>query len=80
MLWSSIIKGKYAECLLKFTDGKPGLSLEHMTPLVDDDGGHGMIFSDGKQRYLTYHTPNKSGLEHPVFRVLKDCGDFLTLL
>ncbi len=50
-----------------------------MPLLVDNDGGHGMIFSDGHRRYLTYHTPNKSGYEHPVFRIIEDHGDYFQL-
>ncbi len=79
MIWSTFIQGKYAECLLSFTDGELGLSFTHRPPLIDSDGGHGMIFTDGKQRYFTYHTPNTSGEEHPAFCVLEDDGDTLRL-
>jgi GH43 family beta-xylosidase len=75
MIWSSFIKGNYAEFVVKFKNGKLGLEFEHMQPLIDDDGGHGMIFSDGEKTYFTYHTPNTSLLEHPEFCVIEDRGD-----
>ena len=80
MIWSTFIKGKYAECIVKFKDGKLGMDFEHMKPLLDNDGGHGMIFADGKQTYLTYHTPNIKGLERPMFRLIEDFGDRLVIL
>ena len=75
MIWSSFIKGKYAEFALKFKDGKLGTEIEHQKPLLDNDGGHGMIFSDGSNTYFTYHTPNKSLSERPEFRLFEDNGD-----
>ena len=77
MIWSSFIKGNYAEFAVKFKNGKIGLEFEHKKPLLDSDGGHGMIFSDGKQTYFTYHTPNKSLFERPEFCVIEDYGDFI---
>jgi hypothetical protein len=79
MIWSSFIKGNYAELVVKFKDGKLGPHFEHMRPLLDNDGGHGMIFSDGKKIYFTYHTPNKSLLERPEFRVIDDNGDSICI-
>jgi hypothetical protein len=79
MLWSSFIKGKYAEMLVRFNDNTPSKNLAHLPPLVDNDGGHGMIFSDGKKTYLTYHTPNKSGSEHPFFVEIEIGEDFIRL-
>ena len=77
MIWSYFIKGNYAEFAVKFKNGKIGLEFEHKKPLLDSDGGHGMIFSDGKQTYFTYHTPNKSLFERPEFCVIEDYGDFI---
>ena len=37
---------------VKFRDGKLGLEFEHMEPLIDSDGGHGMIFSNGENTYF----------------------------
>ncbi len=79
MIWSSFIKGNYAEFVVKFKDKRLGLEFEHMTPLLDSDGGHGMIFSDGKKKYFTYHTPNQQLLERPEFCLIEDHGDFIKI-
>ena len=57
MIWSSFISGNYAEMVVKFKNGKLGPDFEHLAPLLDSDGGHGMLFSDGEKTYFTYHTP-----------------------
>ncbi len=67
MIWSSFIDEKYAELLVKFNGGEIGTEFSHLPPILDSDGGHGMIFSDGKELYLTFHSPNASGYEHPCF-------------
>lgn len=72
MIWSSFIKGNYAELVVRFKDGKFGLEFEHLPPLIDSDGGHGMIFSDNSGAYFTYHTPNKKEYEHPAFCKIKE--------
>ena len=79
MLWSSFIKGKYAEMMVKFNDKTLGKNLTHLPPLVDSDGGHGMIFCDGQKSYLTYHTPNKKECEHPFFVEIEIGEDFIRL-
>ncbi len=79
MIWSSFIKGNYAELVVKFKDGKLGPHFEHVKPLLDNDGGHGMIFSDGKKIYFTYHTPNTNLHECPEFRVIEDNGDSICI-
>ena len=79
MIWSSFIKGNYAEFVVKFKNGKLGLEFEHMEPLLDSDGGHGMIFSDGENTYFTYHTPNKSSFERPELCLIEDNGDFISI-
>lgn len=75
MIWSSFIDGKYAEMVVRFNEGRLDGKFEHCEPLLDSDGGHGMIFSDEKNIYFTYHTPNKSLSERPEFCVVKDLGD-----
>ena len=80
MIWSTFIKGKYAECVVKFKGGQLGSDLEHMKPLLDNDGGHGMIFTDGKKTCFTYHTPNVKGEEKPMFRLIEDLGGGLAIL
>jgi GH43 family beta-xylosidase len=79
MIWSSFVKGKYAEFVLKFKNGTLGTEFEHQKPLLGNDGGHGMIFSDGKNTYFTYHTPNKSLFERPEFCLFEDNGDTVTI-
>lgn len=74
MLWSTFIKNKYAECVVRFRNGEIGTDFEHLEPLISDDGGHGMIFKKNGTPILTFHSPNKSGEEHPVFRKLIDMG------
>ncbi len=79
MIWSTFIKGKYAECVVRFDGGEIGTSFEHLEPLITNDGGHGMIFKRQGELYLTYHTPNQSYYERPVFRALSDEGNCLKL-
>ncbi|MBR5112461.1 MAG: family 43 glycosylhydrolase [Clostridia bacterium] len=77
MIWSTFPKGLYAECVVKFEGGSIKNRFEHLAPLIDDDGGHGMIFKADDKLYLTFHSPNKSGSEHPFFVEIEDCGDNL---
>ena len=79
LIWSSFIKGNYAEMVVRFKNGKFGLALDHMEPLLDSDGGHGMIFSDGEHTYFTYHAPNTSLQERPEFCPLEDLGDRISI-
>lgn len=79
MLWSTFINHQYAECLVKFNDGELNMNFTHSAPLIDDDGGHGMIFKDDENIYLTFHTPNKSLYERPKFVKIKDSGDCLEI-
>ena len=79
MIWSSFIDGKYAEMVVRFNEGRLDGKFEHCEPLLDSDGGHGMIFSDGTNTYFTYHTPNKSLCERPEFCVVKDLGDMIEM-
>ena len=80
MLWSTYIKGQYAECLVRFTDGEIGTAFEHLEPIVDNDCGHGMVFSGKEDKlFLTYHTPNTKGSEHPHFVSVEDKGDCLLI-
>ena len=81
MLWSTFIKGNYAECLVKFNGGEIGAEFEHLPPIVDNDGGHGMVFKDfDGNLQLTYHAPNKTGFEHPYFVKVKDNGERIEIL
>ncbi len=67
MIWSSFVKGKYAELLVKFENGKLEGAFTHLPPIIDSDGGHGMIFEKDGKKYLTFHSPNEKGLEKPLF-------------
>lgn len=80
MLWSTFIKHKYAECLVRFKDGELGTDFEHLDPIIDNDGGHGMLFNDLEGNLiLTYHTPNLSLYEHPHFVAAEDVGDSIVI-
>ncbi len=79
MIWSSFIKGNYAELSVKFKEGKLGLEFEHQKPLLDSDGGHGMIFSNDENNYFIYHTPNMTGCEHPVICLFEDKGSTIAI-
>lgn len=79
MIWSSFINLKYAELVVKFTDGTLSMNFEHKKPMLDSDGGHGMIFDNGKNTFFIYHTPNQSGLERPKFYALRDIAGSLEI-
>lgn len=72
MIWSSFIQGRYAVYPVKFAGGELGTSFEHLDPIITSDGGHGMIFRGGDKLYLTFHSPNASEQEHPVFVELEE--------
>lgn len=79
MLWSTFINHQYAECLVKFPDGELNTNFIHLEPLIDDDGGHGMIFKGDNKLYLTFHSPNKSLFERPKFIEITDNGSELKI-
>ncbi len=72
MLWSTVLKTGYAECIVKFGGGSIKGSFEHLDPIVVSDGGHGMIFRTPQGLCLTFHSPNNSGSEHPVFKAIAE--------
>ena len=67
MLWSTFVNEKYAECLVRFKNGSIKNELEHLPPIIDNDGGHGMIFEKDGKLFLTFHTPNQTDFERPCF-------------
>ena len=79
LIWSTFPEGAYAECLVKFEGGSIRNGFDHLPPLIKDDGGHGMIFRAGEKLYLTFHSPNRSGYEHPHFVEIEDLGDMLRI-
>ena len=72
MLWSTHLNNKYAQCLVKFTDNTITGNFTHEKPLIESDGGHGMLFRDGDNLMLTYHSPNQTDYERPVFIKLNE--------
>ena len=79
MIWSSFIKNQYAELLVRFEGGEIGTEITHLPPLLDNDGGHGMIFHKDGTLQLTFHSPNLRGTERPAFVEIADKGDLLTI-
>lgn len=67
MIWSTCDNG-YRQCVATSDNGSVCGNWSHLPTLFDDDGGHGMIFTDlnGELR-LTLHCPNISLEERPVF-------------
>ncbi len=79
MLWSTFVKHKYCQCIAKSDNGEIDGSFIHLPPLISDDGGHGMIFKYGDKLMLTFHSPNQTRFERPVFTELEDIGDTVIL-
>lgn len=79
LIWSTFIKGKYAQCIAKSDNSEISGKFIHLPPLITNDGGHGMIFKADNRLMLTFHTPNQTGFERPVFRELEDTGDTIRL-
>ncbi len=75
MIWSTSVNGKYAECLVRFDSGSIKGALTHLDPIITSDGGHGMFFESADGLMITYHSPNTTGLERPVFKKAEDTGD-----
>lgn len=80
LIWSTFIKGKYAQCIAKSDNSELDGKFIHLPPLITDDGGHGMIFKADSKLLLTFHTPNQTGRERPVFRELEDTGDSIGII
>lgn len=74
MIWSTFINGRYAQCLAKSDNGEIDGKFIHLSPLITDDGGHGMIFKAEDKLILTFHSPNRTDFERPVFKELGDTG------
>lgn len=79
IIWSTFIKGKYAQCVAVSDNGDIDGNFIHLPPLVTNDGGHGMIFKVDDKLLLTFHTPNQTGFERPVLRELEDTGDTIII-
>lgn len=79
LIWSTFIGGKYAQCVAVSDNDEIDGNFIHLDPLITDDGGHGMIFEFADKLMLTFHSPNITGSERPVFRELEDTGDSIRL-
>ena len=80
LLWSSFVGGRYAIGVARSKNNKINGEYEHLGPLYEDDGGHGMVFSDfNNGLYLSIHKPNDSPNERAVFLPLEDTGETLVL-
>lgn len=80
LIWSTSVNDKYAQCVAISDNDEITGSFKHLDPLVTNDGGHGMLFMHGDQLMLTYHAPNTTDYERPVFRKLKDTGDMIEFI
>ncbi len=80
MIWSTFIKGQYAQCAAKSDNGDITGNFVHLPPVVTNDGGHGMIFKAQDKLMLTYHSPNKTDYERPVFKEIIDLGDRIEIV
>lgn len=79
LIWSTFIKGYYAQCAALSSNGEITGDFEHLKPIIDNDGGHGMIFKKDDDLILTIHSPNKTNYERPVFIQLEDMGSSLKI-
>lgn len=74
MIWSTFVNHLYTQCVARSKNGEIDGEFEHLPLLIDNDGGHGMLFEADGQLMLTFHTPNKTGEEHPAFVRIEDSG------
>jgi hypothetical protein len=81
LLWSSLSPRGYALGVARSASGGlEGPWLQEAEPLIDTDGGHGMVFRgfDGRL-YLTYHTPNATPNERFHYAEVVEAGAALRL-
>jgi arabinan endo-1,5-alpha-L-arabinosidase len=69
MLWSSRSQHGYAVGIARSTTGTIlGPWIQDAKPLIDEDGGHAMLFRTFTDELkLAIHSPNKSPYERPIF-------------
>lgn len=80
MLWSSLGQDGYAMgCAVSDSALVTGPWRQSEQPLIDADGGHGMVFTDlSGNLQVTYHTPNKTPFERFVFhRIAESKNGFI---
>jgi len=81
LLWSSFGASGYAVGTARSATGDIlGPWTHDAQPLIDGDGGHGMVFeSTGGRRLLAIHAPNTPGQERPMFIELTETDDGLAV-
>ena len=82
MIWSSFNNGNYAIGVAKSKTGKiTGPWIHDANPLLNRDGGHGMIFTDLEDKpRLILHGPNyPEGAERAIIYDLIDTGNTLCI-
>lgn len=79
LIWSTFINHQYAQCVAKSDNGEIDGHFLHLEPLITNDGGHGMIFAADDRLMLTFHSPNQTGFERPVFKEIEDIGDSIKI-
>ncbi len=80
MLWASYGENQtYMQGVAKSTSGLlKGPWVQTPEPLYSNDGGHGMLFKTFEGNlFLTVHTPNDFGKEHPIFIPIKENNGLL---
>jgi arabinan endo-1,5-alpha-L-arabinosidase len=82
MLWSGFHNHRYWLGVATSESGKLLGPWHHNHPLLlNDDGGHGMIFHDFAGRLmLSLHRPNKEPDERPILLVIDDSTDELRIV
>ncbi|NCC47212.1 MAG: glycoside hydrolase [Bacteroidia bacterium] len=82
LLWSSISQNGYALGIATSLSGTlQGPWMQSETPLIDRDGGHGMVFTTfNGSLLLTLHSPNETPLERVKFFPVKEVGGTLQCL
>ena len=81
MLWSSLGTQGYAMGLARSESNTvTGPWRQDPVPLWADDGGHGMIFRGFNGRLIvTFHAPNNTPEERPVFIEIEDTATGIKL-
>jgi arabinan endo-1,5-alpha-L-arabinosidase len=82
MLWSSRSQNGYAVGIARSTTGNIlGPWVQNPEPLLDEDGGHAMLFQTfNDELKLAIHSPNQSPLERPVFLSVVEQDNHLVVI
>jgi beta-xylosidase len=77
LLWSSKGESGYAMGFARSASGTiTGPWTQEEVPLWKKDGGHGMMFRTFEgQLMMTFHSPNRTPNERPVFVAIEEAGD-----